>query len=245
MTAPVAVEVRDAATVLLVRDGRKGLEVALLRRRLESVFARGAYVFPGGAVDVEDRDLRWADRSIGHDDASASAVLGTPSGGLAFWVAAVRECFEEAGVLLARRPDGRPPAVTDPVGADRFQRHRTAVDDGLVDLFDVCAAEDLHLPVGDLHYFAHWITPEQAPRRYDTRFFLTRAPDDQALSHDGSETIAALWLRPDEALDRNAAGDFELIYPTLRSLEVLTDYPDADAVLSAASAEPLGLEPTP
>lgn len=245
MTAPVAVEVRDAATVLLVRDGQKGLEVAMLRRRLESVFARGAYVFPGGAVDGEDRDVRWADRSAGHDDAWASSVLGTSSGGLAFWVAAVRECFEEAGVLLARRTDGQPLSLAEPAEADHYQRYRAGVDGGLVDLFDVCAAEDLHLPVGDLHYFAHWITPEHAPRRYDTRFFLTRAPDHQTLSHDGSETIAALWLRPAEALDRNAAGDFELIYPTLRSLEVLTDYPDADAVLSAASAEPLGLEPTP
>jgi 8-oxo-dGTP pyrophosphatase MutT (NUDIX family) len=244
VTAPVAVEVRDAATVLMVRDGAQGLEVAMLRRRLESIFARGAYVFPGGALDEEDRDPRWGSRCDGHDDVSASAVLGTESGGLAFWVAAVRECFEESGILLAQGSSGRPVSFAAPADAERFRRHRATVDDSLVDLFDVCAAEDLQLPVGRLHYFSHWITPAPSPRRYDTRFFVTRAPDDQVLSHDDRETIAALWVRPADALDRNAAGDFELIYPTLRSLETLTSYPDADAVLAAATAAPLGLEPT-
>ena len=98
------------------------------------------------------------------------------------------------------------------------------------------------IPLGELHYFAHWITPERAPRRYDTRFFVGRAPDDHPLRHDGDETIAALWARPSDALARNAAGDFELIRPTQHSLEILSDYPDADAVLAAAAARPLGME---
>lgn len=242
MTAPVAVELRDAATVLMVRNGDRGLEVAMLRRRLESIFARGAYVFPGGAVDDEDRDPQWATRCAGLDDAAACAVLGTERGGLAFWVAAIRECFEEAGLLLAHGADGQVVDLSAPDRGARFHGHRIAVDDGLIDLFDVCVAEDLHLPVGDLHYFSHWITPHGAPRRYDTRFFVARAPEHQTLSHDDGETIAALWVRPQDALDRNAAGDFELIHPTLRSLEILTNYPDADAVLSAVAAEPIGLE---
>ena len=103
-------------------------------------------------------------------------------------------------------------------------------------------AEDLRVAAGDLHYFARWITPEPAPRRYDTRFFVGRAPADQLLRHDGDETIAALWARPADALARNAAGDFELIRPTQHSLEILSDYPDADAVLAAAAARPLGME---
>ena len=238
-----AVEVRDAATVLLVRDGERGLEVAMLRRRLESGFVPGAYVFPGGALDAEDRDPRWGDRCDGHDDVSASAVLGTADGGLAYWVAAIRECFEEAGLLLARRADGGALGVdVDPGTAERFARHRAGVDAGRVDLLDVVAEEDLVLPVGDLHYFARWITPEPAPRRYDTRFFVGRAPADQVLRHDGDETIAALWARPADALARFAAGDFELIRPTEHSLEILNDYPDADAVLAAAAARPLGME---
>ena len=237
-----AVVVRDAATVLLVRDGVRGLEVAMLRRRLDSGFVPGAYVFPGGAVDPGDRSRRWASRCTGHDDASASAVLGVPSGGLAFWVAAVRECFEEAGLLVARHEDGRPLRLVDRTEAARFDRHRRAVDRGEVDLLDVVADEGLHLPLGQLHYFAHWITPERAPRRYDTRFFVGRAPADHELRHDGDETIAALWARPADALDRFAAGDFELIRPTQHSLEILSDYPDADAVLAAAATAPLGME---
>ncbi len=244
MTAPVAVEVRDAATVMMVRDGRRGLEVAMLRRRLESGFVPGAYVFPGGALDEADRDARWSARCAGRDDAWASTVLGVPAGGLAFWVAAIRECFEESGLLLARHGSGRPLTLADPGEAARFHRHRLAVDTGRADLLDVCQEEDLQLPVDDLHYFGRWITPERAPRRYDTRFFVTRAPDDQALSPDDGETIAALWVRPADALDRFAAGDFDLIRPTEHSLETLTDYPDADAVLTAAAAAPLGLEPT-
>ena len=111
-----------------------------------------------------------------------------------------------------------------------------------MDLFDVVADEHLRLPLGELHYFAHWITPERAPRRYDTRFFVGRAPDDHPLRHDGDETIAALWARPADALDRFAAGDFELIRPTEHSLEILSAYPDADAVLAAAAAGPVGME---
>ena len=237
-----AVAVRDAATVLLVRDGERGLEVAMLRRRLDSGFVPGAYVFPGGAVDPGDRSPRWASRSTGHDDASASAVLGIPAGGLAFWVAAVRECFEEAGLLVARHEDGRPLRLADPDVAARFDRHRAAVDHGEVDLLDVVTEEGLHLPLGELHYFAHWITPERAPRRYDTCFFVGRAPDDHLLRHDGDETIAALWARPADALDRFSAGGFELIRPTEHSLEILSAYPDADAVLAAAAAGPVGME---
>lgn len=216
----------------------------MLRRRLESDFVPGAYVFPGGALDEADHDARWATRGAGHDDVSASALLGVPAGGLAFWVAAIRECFEESGLLLANRASGSPLTLADPAVAARFHRHRLAVDGGHVELLDVYREEDLYLPVDELHYFARWITPERAPRRYDTRFFVTRAPDDQALSHDDGETIAALWVRPADALDRFAAGDFELIRPTQHSLETLTDYPDADAVLTAAAAAPLGLEPS-
>ena len=237
-----AVTVRDAATVLLLRDGDRGLEVAMLRRRLESGFVPGAYVFPGGAVDEGDRAPRWVRRVTGHDDASASAVLGLPSGGLAFWVAAVRECFEEAGMLLARHADGRPVRPVTSDDAERFDHHRAAVDQGRADLFDVLDAEDLHLPLGELHYFAHWITPERAPRRYDTRFFVGRAPADHELRHDGDETIAALWARPADALERFAKGDFELIRPTEHSLEILSAYPDTDAALAAAAAAPVGME---
>lgn len=241
--ASEAVEVRDAATVLLLRDGDDGLEVAMLRRRLDSGFVPGAYVFPGGALDEGDRSPGWAARSAGLDDASASARLALPAGGLAYWVAAVRECFEEAGVLVARHADGRPLIVEGTDAAARFGRHRAGVDEGRVELLDVFAAEDLHLPAGELHYFARWITPEPAPRRYDTRFFVGRAPAGHSLRADGREAVAALWIRPADALARCRAGAFELIRPTEHSLEVLADFADTDAALAAAATARLGMEP--
>lgn len=241
MTAAGPVELRDAATVLILRDGPTGLEVFMLRRNLNSDFVGGAYVFPGGAVDPADRHVDLEPVCEGRTDADASRRLGIGSGGLAFWVAAIRESFEEAGVLLAYDLDGVVD-LDDAESSARWGHHRQQVDTGQLTMVDLCRLEGLRLAVDGMHYFSHWITPEGAPRRYDTRFFVGRAPADQVLRHDGDETIAALWARPSDALARNAAGDFELIRPTQHSLEILSDYPDADAVLAAAAARPLGME---
>jgi 8-oxo-dGTP pyrophosphatase MutT (NUDIX family) len=216
------VQVRDAATVVLLRDGADGLEVAMLRRRLESVFVPGAYVFPGGAVDEHDRSPEWA------AVCDAVEVDGVP---LEFRIAAVRECFEEAGVLLARHPDGRPVSFAEAAHARRFDGHRAAVDGQHRTLLDVCGEEDLRLDVGALQYLSRWITPEGAPRRYDTRFFVVTAPVDQELRHDDDETIASLWIRPADALDRNEDGDYELIHPTLATLQDLSEFADVAEAL--------------
>jgi 8-oxo-dGTP pyrophosphatase MutT (NUDIX family) len=225
------VQVRDAATVVLLRDGADGLEVAMLRRRLESAFVAGAYVFPGGAVDDHDRSAEWAAVCDGLSDAEASLALGIDSGGLAYWVAAVRECFEEAGVLLARHPDGRPVSFAEAAHASRFDGHRAAVDGQHRTLLDVCWEEDLRLDVGTMQYLSRWITPEGAPRRYDTRFFVAAAPVDQELRHDDDETIASLWIRPADALARNQAGVYELILPTLSTLRRLAEFDTTAAAL--------------
>src|SRR5207244_1992042 len=127
-----------------------------------------------------------------------------------YWVAAIRESFEEAGVLLAYRLDGEVVRLDDPVVEARFREHRHAVDTGGRRLVDVCAAENLRLAVDGMHYFSHWITPEGAPRRYDTRFFVARAPAGQVPLHDDRETIANTWIGPEEALERHRRGDFEL-----------------------------------
>lgn len=234
--APADVPLRDAATVMLVRDGRAGLEVFMLRRNLNSDFVGGAYVFPGGAVDDHDRHTDLDPVCEGRNDADASAQLGIERGGLAFWVAAIRECFEEAGVLLARDGDGRTVTFADPEVDARFSVHRRAVDSGERRLVEICQDEGLQLAVDTIYYFSHWITPEGAPRRYDTRFFVTEAPDGQVPLHDDRETIANVWIRPAEALERFAAGEFDLIFPTMRSLEALARFDTADEVLAAAAA---------
>lgn len=233
------VPVRDAATVMLLRDAPDGLEVFMLRRNLNSDFVGGAYVFPGGGVDDHDRHADLDEICQGRTDAAASAQLGLGAGGLAYWVAAVRECFEEAGLLLARpanRRSGDLVSFDDPVVAERFDRHRRAVDTGQRRLVEVCLDEGLQLAVDTIHYFSHWITPLGSPRRYDTRFFVARAPEAQVGLHDDREVIANLWIRPADALARHHAGAFELIFPTVRTLEVLERFATVAAVLEAAAA---------
>jgi 8-oxo-dGTP pyrophosphatase MutT (NUDIX family) len=229
------VAVRDAATVLLLRDGDDGLEVFMLRRNLESEFVGGHYVFPGGAVDPDDRHDDLGSVCQGRTDDDASRRLGIDGGGLAFWVAAIRESFEEAGVLLAYGPDGELMRLDDAVTAARFETHRRTVDRGERRLVDVCAEERLRLAVDGMHYFGHWITPDGAPRRYDTRFFIAAAPAKQTPLHDDREVIANLWVRPGDALDRAKAGELMMLPPTIASLRAIARFDGAEEVLAAAA----------
>jgi 8-oxo-dGTP pyrophosphatase MutT (NUDIX family) len=222
---------------MLVRDGDRGMEVFMLRRTLDAVFAGGLYVFPGGAVDAADGHAEVEPLCTGRTDAEASEVLGIASGGLAFWVAAIRECFEEAGVLLARR-GGLDIGFDDPATAERFTAHRHAVHDGSVRLVDLCAAEDLRLSTDAIQYVSHWITPIGERRRFDTRFFVARAPEAQEPLHDDGETIASLWVGPAEALDRQRRGELAMIPPTMKNLEFLTQHTTADQALAAAALLP-------
>lgn len=242
---PVApVVAKDAATIMLVRDGGSGraaaLEVCMLRRHLDSDFVGGAYVFPGGKVDEADRTREAEAACAGRSDEAASEMLGIERGGLAFWVAALRECFEEAGVLLAYGaddPDGRVAlAVSDPVVRRRLAAARIDVNAGRVGFLAACRAEGAVLAVDRVHYFSHWITPEPAPKRYDTRFFVAALPPDQVPIHDDHETTETVWVRPAEALERAAAGEFDLIFPTMKNLEAIGRFDTSGALLEAAAA---------
>jgi 8-oxo-dGTP pyrophosphatase MutT (NUDIX family) len=231
LTAPEAVPVREAATVAVVRDGVAGLEVFMVRRTSEAVFSPGAHVFPGGALDPADRlpDIEaWCD---GLDDATASAILGVESGGLGYFVAAARECFEEAGLLLCRL-DGE--LVTD---ADMYRVHRDALNAGTCCIGEVCAAESLTLAVDLLLPFGHWITPIGPPRRFDTRFFVAPAPPGQDPSHDGWETTEGLWMRPIDVLAAADRDEVDLIEPTRHTLQALTVYDGVDDVFATEAVE--------
>ncbi|HVV35471.1 MAG TPA: hypothetical protein VHC63_02630 [Acidimicrobiales bacterium] len=227
---------RDAATVMLVRDGERGMEVCMLRRNLNSDFVGGAYVFPGGAVDPDDSSAAVQAICRGRTDADASRQLGIESGGLAFWVAAVRECFEESGVLLAVDGDGDVVSMADDASADRFAQWRHKVNNDGTSLVEVCAAEGLELMMGDIYYFAHWITPVGPTRRYDTRFFVAAAPPGQVPAHDDRETIATVWIRPQDALAQFEAGRFDLIFPTIRNLEAISRFEKSADLLAAAAS---------
>lgn len=233
---PASVPVRPASTVMLVRDGDGGLEVFMLQRNLTASFVAGAHVFPGGAVDPADADAETAAVCSGRDDADASARLGVPSGGLAYWVAAIRECFEEAGVLLAHDRDGSVVRFDDPTVAERFSQHRHAVHDGSLRLADLCVAEGVALDAGQIHYVSHWITPVGEKRRFDTRFFVARAPEAQDPLHDDGETIASLWTRPAEAIERYQRRELFLIPPTIANLGFLAGHATADAAIAASAA---------
>jgi 8-oxo-dGTP pyrophosphatase MutT (NUDIX family) len=235
MTRP-PVAVRDAATVMLLRDGDAGLEVFMLRRNPHSAFVADAYLFPGGAVDEDDRSTSAAAVCPGRSDDACSLALSMDRGALAFWIAAIRECFEEAGILLAERRDGELLRFDDEAVAVRYAHHRDAVERGERPFVEVCAAEDIVLAVDRLHYFSHWITPEGGVRRYDTRFFVAAMPPAQVPAHDAREAVAQLWIRPEDALARQRDGDFVLIEPTVRNLAALARFEGADDVLAAAAA---------
>lgn len=225
---PAAVPIRPAATVMLV-DDRPDLQVLMLRRSARQVFAGDMWVYPGGAVDPEDAS-RVGASCAGLDDATASARLELPSGGLAFWVAAIRECFEEAGVLYADVPE-------DMALSARLEAHRLALNNRETTFPKIVADESLVLHADRLHYIAHWITPFGSPRRFDTRFFLARFPAGQIAAHDDGELVHHDWVRPAEAIERWRADDMAMMSPTARMLMSLAAFGSADEAVAAAAQD--------
>lgn len=221
-----------SATVTLVRDADapQGIEVLMMRRNLQSGFVPGMYVFPGGGLDDSDLSFKINNLCNCLDDAAASARLGVASGGLAYWVAAIREAFEESGLLLARNPAGRSIRFDDATAAARFTEHRRRLNAGDTAFADLLQSENLQLAADQLTYFAHWITPVGLPRRYDTRFFMAEAPAGQEPVQDERETIAAVWMRPAAALSLHRRGEFDMRTPTVHTLETFADYADVTSL---------------
>ena len=225
---------RPASTLILTRDSPAGLEVFMTQRTHEAVFMPGFYVFPGGVVDQADGSEELLSYCYGVDEAKANRLLGLEQGGLAYLVAAVRECFEEAGLLLACDRRGRPVRIAGPEDAKVLAALRRRMWAGEITLLDLCRELDVLLDLQRLAFFSHWVTPVGPPRRYDTRFFVAAAPPEQTASCDGEETIAAVWIRPGEALERGRRGQFPLASPTIRTLKALSAFPDTAALLSHA-----------
>ena len=227
---------RPAATVTLVRDTPQGVEVLMVQRNFQSVFVPGAYVFPGGAVDRADSSSDIAALCTGLDDAEASRKLGIASGGLAYWVAAIRESFEEVGMLLACDDQGEIVTLDDSVRAARFHAYRSRVEHGEHPLSDMLKDEGLRLPLQQMTYFSHWITPPNAPRRYDTRFFVAVAPPSQQPLHDNRETINHLWVRPAQALDQHQQNQFEMRTPTVHTLKLFAEHDKVNSLINSLQA---------
>jgi 8-oxo-dGTP pyrophosphatase MutT (NUDIX family) len=231
---PTMVPLRPASTVMLVRDAPSDIEVFMLQRTTQAAFASGMYVFPGGRVDDADGAAELDDLCDGLSDAEASDLLRIPRGGLAYWVAAIRECFEEAGVLLARDERGNFVSLSDEQSQARFAVARHEVHDGALSLAQLCRRENLRLAVDAIRYVSHWITPVGEKRRFDTRFFVAVAPHSQEPLHDDKETIASLWVAPRQALTMARRGELAMIPPTIANLEFLAPYRDSAQAVNAA-----------
>ena len=219
---------RDASTVLLLRDGAEGLEVFMVLRHKNIEFMGGALVFPGGSVDSGDGSTEMLE----HIDVSARALDARER---AWQIAAVREAFEEAGVLLARDPDSG--AV---IGATRLadvsSRFEAQLTNHNLDMPSLVSVERLTLALDELVPYAHWLTPEGRPKRFDTRFYLARLPADQAPVHDGSELVDSLWGRPADIVSDAHAGRWHLRFPTSLNLEKLSQFYSVDEALERTRA---------
>ena len=232
---PAPVTPVPAATLVLLRNRPAGaFEVLLIRRHTKSAFAGGDFVFPGGKIETSDGPddgAAWC-RSL---DAAVAArrlnLVSAPSAALAHWVGVIRETFEEVGILLAYAPDGRPVRL-DP---GRYADYRRACQADHRAFWDMLRAERLTLATDGIVYFAHWITPEVQPLRFDTRFFAAAMPDGQEAVADDREITEVRWLAPREAIDTNARGQLSLRNPTIKNLELLDGAPTIAAALDRLS----------
>lgn len=218
-------DIKPAATILLLRDAPE-FEVLMVKRHHQIDFASGALVFPGGKSHAGDHDPAWADHMLGWDafDGEQRALR----------IAAIREVFEEAGILLGRRLDG------SPIGGEACPIEvRRAVDAGETPFLEVVKGLGVRLDLDALTVFARWITPPLTPKRFDTWFYVVDAPDDQLAACDGRETVDAEWIAPSEALRLAEAGQRKVIFPTRMNLQLLAEAANAEDCVARAKARTL------
>lgn len=224
-----------AATLVLLRDAAAGPEVLLLRRSRATRFAPGAYVFPGGRVDSADGDDAMARLWHGLDAEAARVRLELPAGSrpsaLAYYGAAVRETFEETGILACASVTG--------AAAEGKAAARTVLLEGGRSFAATLERLGARLSAAALEYVAHWVTPADSPRRYDTRFFAARAPVGARVVPDGQEIAGAVWLSPSDALARSGEGRLPLMRPTVRTLDSMRSFPTVAALLAFWRGRPV------
>lgn len=221
--------VRDAATLMLVRNSQCGLEVFMQQRPGRGAFP-DLHVFPGGKVDANDEGFDHLCDSL--DDKTASKILSVENKGLRYWIAAVRECFEECGVLLASHQNGES-ALETTCNIEKLEETRNAIARDELDFKDFVVSNDLIVQTSRMHYFSHWITPEFAPARFNARFFVTEMPVGQTAVEHESEVVSGEWVRPKQALRRYAKGEWQLIVPTLTSLRMLCSYQSTEELIAS------------
>ena len=219
----------SAATIILIRDISNVAEVLMIKRATKSNFG-GAWVFPGGTVDYEDSKNNILDYCQGLDDKEASSILSLNKGGLSYWVACIRECFEESGVLLAYRKNGHlfKPNLDEKIILNDL---RLQLNDGSIVFIEILKKLNLRLAVDRIVYLSHWVTPKIESRRYSTRFFITSITNDQEAIHDGYEAVDSLWIKIEKTLIDYKQGTFPIIMPTIKNLEAIAGYPSTLSIL--------------
>jgi 8-oxo-dGTP pyrophosphatase MutT (NUDIX family) len=222
---------RPASTILLLRDNTasREIEVFMMVRHYEIDFNSGALVFPGGSVDKGDNEI------IARPELYSGAE-GLDVDDLSFRIAAIRETFEESGILLAR-PKGSKTLVDARRAREIEAAHRTALCEGKTTFLNVLADHGMLLALDLLVPYAHWITPEGMPKRFDTWFFLAAAPPEQAGAHDGKESTDSIWVSPREALAGGESGRFKLPFPTTRNLIRLGKQPGVETALEESKGK--------
>jgi 8-oxo-dGTP pyrophosphatase MutT (NUDIX family) len=224
---------RPAATVIFAREGAAAPEILLMKRSAGARFMPGAYVFAGGAVDPSDAADAVYALCADFPDERASRRLSVSVHGLSYYVAAAREAFEECGLLMAYDGNG---TLVDLTAWDEPQLHalRNQVNRQEIDMVQLCHAHGWRLALDEMHYFAHWITPPEMKQRFDTRFFLCRAPQRQHASLASGEMSELVWRTAAGALDECAAGKLRLVYATREMLKKISDFARIDTLLEYA-----------
>lgn len=221
--------IRPAATLILIRKASQSFEILMLKRTTQAAFASGMYVFPGGRIESHDAQAEYESllQPLLPHQAKQYSALGDDHFGA--YIAAIRETFEESGVLMAKHPSGDW-ANIEPA---TLQSARQALHAGTLSLIDFCQTHDLRLAIDELDFYNRWTTPPGRPRRFDTRFFIGIAPPLADGKEDGVETTDALWISPAEALTRHDAGDFDLMAVTVKQLAAMKAYESVDELKAA------------
>ena len=232
---------KQATTIILLREEKpEGFEVFLLRRHEKSSFMAGNFVYPGGRVDRSDGSKEISCFCKGITFEEAHKILResiSPDESLAHWVAGIRELFEEAGVLLAYDRLGSPFVIKNQIEQERFLNYRSLLQKGKLTFLQIAQDEEISFALDQLHYYAHWITPEAFSERFNTRFFLALHPVGQEANYDQKETTAGIWITPRKALEENLKGEVILSPPTLITLEDLSRFKSMDDLFNSSKSK--------
>jgi len=219
---------------MIVRDSDIGVQVFMMKRSLRSNFG-GIWVFPGGILEDQDRDIAKKNYCNGIDEKKAKAILNYDQESLTYWIASLRETFEETGALIANRDNNSFFTPTEDE-AINLERLRSDLNNGKISFISILKQLKLKIALERLIYISHWITPDVETKRYTTRFFLTSLNEEVTMTHDDLEGTDSKWIGINEALEAHKAGRISLIMPTIKNLESISSYKNTQEMISAKNA---------